>query len=118
MVTLMGLLLTGMIIASVGLFLTTLGVLMATGQLPMNQAVGICVGSVTKSVDHWERGHRAAAPVNIAAGATVQLIGLLVAFQPTYDVITAALVGTAWAVVGVGVLAAWRVAVHAVRPLG
>ena len=114
----MGLLFTGMIIATVGLFLTTLGSLMATGQLPMNRAIGICVGSVTKSTEHWETGHRAAAPVNVAAGVVTQLLGLVVAFRPTYDMLTASLVGTAWAVVGLGALVAWRVAVQAVRPLG
>ena len=113
----MGLLLTGMIIATVGLFLTTLGTLMATSQLPMNRAIGICVGSVTKSVDHWDTGHRAAAPVNLATGLLVQLLGVAVAFRPTYDALTASLVGTAWAVVGRGALVAWRIAVQAVRPL-
>ena len=34
-----------------------------------------------------------------------------------YDALTASLVGTAWAVVGLGALVAWRIAVQAVRPL-
>lgn len=113
----MGILLTGMIIATVGLFLVTLGVLMHTGELPMNRTIGICVGRVTESQVHWETGHRAAAPANIATGVVVQLLGVAIAAQPQYTMLVAGLVGSAWALVGLGAVVAWRLALHATQQL-
>ncbi len=116
-VVVMGLLLTGLIIATVGLFLVTLGVLMHTGELPMNRTIGICVGRVTQSQAHWETGHRAAAPANIATGVLVQMLGVAIAAQPEYTTLVAGLVGSAWALVGLGAFVAWRLAVNATHQL-
>jgi len=107
----MGLLLTGMVMASVGLMMTTIGVLTLSGELPMNRV------AVSQSERHWETGHRAAAPVNIGFGIVVQLVGGLIAVQSSYTVLTQTLIGSAWAVVATGAFLAWRLAIVAVTDL-
>ncbi len=103
--------------ASVGLMMTTIGVLTLSGELPMNRVVGICVSSVSQSERHWETGHRAAAPVNIGFGVVVQFVGGLIAMQANYTVLAQTLIGSAWALVATGAFVAWRLAVVAVTDL-
>ncbi|NOX29329.1 MAG: SdpI family protein [Actinobacteria bacterium] len=106
-----------MVIASVGLMMTTIGVLSLSGELPMNRVIGISVSSVCQSERHWEAGHRAAAPVNIGFGTAVQIVGGLIAVQSSYTLVAQSLIGSAWAVVATGAFVAWRLAAVAVTDL-
>lgn len=71
------------VITLVGVGLAGMGVLSGRGRLPRNSFAGVRTRASMRSEEAFRAANRVAAPLTVAGGAVLVLIGIVSAFLPT-----------------------------------